>query len=100
MQNIASRIILFWALFAFASCANPRPQVIPNPLTASVLPGNRKLMVFFDGTSNEWRARTNVRRFFELAAAPEDPMRRCFWIEATVSKILSKSGDYLGHGTA
>jgi hypothetical protein len=96
MQNIAPPLIFLCAVFAFASCATPKPQVTPNPLTASVLPGNRKLMVFFDGTSNEWRARTNVRRFFELAAAPEDPMRRCFWIEGVGTETIM--GKALGHG--
>lgn len=91
------RLIPVLVALVFAGCAaSPRPQLVPNPVHATTLANSsRKLIVFLDGTSNEWRARTNVRRFFELAAAQEDPRRLCFWMEGVgtdslVGKILGK----------
>lgn len=92
-----ARLLLLLVAVALAGCAAPpQAQIVPNPIHATNVKGSgRKLIVFLDGTSNEWRARTNVRRFFELAAAQEDPRRLCFWMEgvgtdSVVGKLLGK----------
>ena len=40
----------------------PTTQMAPNPAHIHSSAQHRKLFVFLDGTSNDWRARTNVRR--------------------------------------
>lgn len=43
--------------------------------------GKKKLLVFLDGTNNQWDSRTNVRRLFEMISGEEDPQRLCFYVE-------------------
>ncbi|WP_395738110.1 T6SS phospholipase effector Tle1-like catalytic domain-containing protein [Prosthecobacter sp.] len=76
------------------SCRTYQVQPVPNPETARVLSKKdreaaRRIEIYFDGTSNDWAGRTNVRRRFEVAAQPEDPSRPCLYIEGVGTDSLS-----------
>lgn len=61
----------------------------------------RKLILFYDGTSNTWTTRTNVRRLFEMIAAREDPSVVCWWCEgvgASGARTTQTIGSALGIG--
>lgn len=76
----------FLTLVWLTGCQSYRTQVVPNPDAPRVLSAAdkgrpRQIEIYFDGTSNDWSARTNVRRRFEVAAQAEDPSTPCLYIE-------------------
>lgn len=90
------------ALFAFVpiavtflvGCRTYQTQVVPNPEAPRVLSVNdqalpRQIEIYFDGTANDWSARTNVRRRFEAAAQAEDPSNPCLYIEGVGTDSLA-----------
>lgn len=97
MQTLLSRLPLWLTAALLAGCATaPTTQMAPNPAHVQSTKEPRKLFVFLDGTSNDWRARTNVRRLFELVAAQEDPTRLCLWVEGVGTKGVLGKGLGLG----
>lgn len=61
-------------------------------------PGPKKLLVFFDGTANQWDSRTNVRRLFEMIGGREDPRRMCFYVEGVGDERRKLMGQAFGKG--
>ena len=49
----------------------------------------KHFQIFFDGTSNDYLARTNVRRRFEMLANAEDPHYPCLYVEGVVVHTLA-----------
>lgn len=88
-----------WILITVASitvpaCRTYQVQTVPNPdaqriLTKADWQKRRQIEIYFDGTSNNWSARTNVRRRFEVAAQAEDPARPCLYVEGVGTDSLS-----------
>ncbi len=81
-------------IMMMASCATYKTQVVPNPQAPRFLSAEdrklpRQIEVYFDGTSNDWAARTNVRRRFEVAAQAEDPSSPCLYIEGVGTDSLT-----------
>lgn len=69
-----------------SGCLAPETQHAPNPRLHNVgviepLPGPKNLLVFLDGTANEWKSRTHVRRLFEMIGSREDPTNSCFYVD-------------------
>ena len=102
--SIKARFI-FAAVVASNLCScSTVPQISPNPYThreystADKKNGHRQIEIFFDGTANEWRARTNVRRRFEMVAWVEDPMWPCCYIEGVGSRPRDVIGKVFGQG--
>lgn len=85
-----------------ASCSSVyKTQVVPNPNAPRILSAEdqkspRQIEIYFDGTSNDWAARTNVRRRFEAAALAEDPAQPCLYIEGVGTKGVSGKAFGLG----
>lgn len=82
------------AILMLASCSAYKTQVVPNPEAPRFFSANdrklpRQIEVYFDGTANDWAARTNVRRRFEVAAQAEDPFRPCLYIEGVGTDSLT-----------
>lgn len=83
------------AWFLLTGCGSTyQTQVVPNPSIPRVLSAKdrqqpRQMEIYFDGTSNNWKARTNVRRRFELAAQAEDPANPCLYIEGVGTDSLA-----------
>lgn len=82
------------ATLVLASCSSYKTQVVPNPEAPRFFSANdrklpRQIEVYFDGTANDWAARTNVRRRFEVAAQAEDPFRPCLYIEGVGTDSLT-----------
>ena len=100
MMKLKTRLALLplgLAAALLTGCAlAPTTQMAPNPAHIHSDTPHRKLFVFLDGTSNDWRARTNVRRLFELVAAQEDPTRLCLWVEGVGTKGVLGKGLGLG----
>jgi len=99
-MHIVKLLFLTALVSLLAACAY-KTQPVPNPSTARLLiPGQegspRTIQIFFDGTSNDWLARTNVRRRFEIAAAAESPFAPCLYVEGVGVNTLS--GKVLGTG--
>lgn len=92
---------LFLVLCASSCQTNRRVQVAPNPETHRVLSledrkAGKQIEIYFDGTANDWRARTNVRRRFEMVASLEDPQYPCCYVEGV--GVRSLSGKLFGVG--
>lgn len=69
-------------------------QYAPNPATPRRFAPEeenepKQINVFFDGTSNNWKARTNVRRSFEQQAVAEDPHAPCIYVEGVGVRTLT-----------
>lgn len=84
-------------------CVSPGIQTAPNvalreqrKIPPPATP--RKLLVFMDGTNNEWDSRTNVRRLFELVAAEENPAQVCFYSDGVGSSSYKFLGGAFGYG--
>jgi len=41
----------------------------------------KKILIFFDGTGNKWKSRTNVRRLFEMVGSRQDPNVICYYMD-------------------
>lgn len=96
-----SRVSLLTLLgILLSSCVKPETQQAPNlTLRRDFTPHSENIKVmqiFFDGTSNKWSTRTNVRRRFEAAALAEDPSHPCLYVDGVGNN--SVSGAVLGHG--
>lgn len=81
-------------LLMLPACRTYQVQAVPNPdtqrnLTSADWKNRRQIEIYFDGTSNNWAARTNVRRRFEVAAQSEDPARPCLYVEGVGTDSLS-----------
>ncbi|MBS0174597.1 MAG: DUF2235 domain-containing protein [Nitrospira sp.] len=79
------------AVMAMLSGCQYNVQYAPNPTTPrrfapDELAEPKQISVFFDGTSNNWRARTNVRRSFELLGMAEDPHYPSIYVEGVGTK--------------
>lgn len=91
------RSLAIFSLSLLAACTHYKVQQSPNldtpRKTSPEDSGKAKtIQVFFDGTSNNWEARTNVRRRYELEAQAEDPQHPCLYIEGVgVKGILGKA---------
>jgi Uncharacterized alpha/beta hydrolase domain (DUF2235) len=91
MKRLLPLLLILWLT---ASCSSYRTQIVPNPEAPRNLSiDDRKkagqIEICFDGTANDWSARTNVRRRFEVAAQVEDPSRPCLYIEGVGTNSLS-----------
>lgn len=94
MVTITKLLLLPLALLTLASCSTYKTQVVPNPEAPRIFSAKdrmkpRQIEVYFDGTANDWAARTNVRRRFEVAAQAEDPFRPCLYIEGVGTDSLT-----------
>lgn len=81
------------AVVLLASCQPYQTQVVPNPEAPRFLSSEdrqlpRQIEIYFDGTSNNWKARTNVRRRFEASAQAEDPSYPCLYVEGVGTDSL------------
>lgn len=81
------------AMVLLVGCQSYQTQVVPNPEAPRFLSAEdrklpRQIEIYFDGTSNDWKARTNVRRRFEVAAQAEDPAYPCLYIEGVGTDSL------------
>ena len=99
-MKLLSTIFAIGLLNSLTGCA-PTIQVVPNPTTDRRLNpleiGQAKqIQVFFDGTANDWSARTNVRRRFELLASAEDPQFPCLYFEGVGTESLAGKAFGLG----
>ncbi|MDB6137649.1 MAG: hypothetical protein JWO94_721, partial [Verrucomicrobiaceae bacterium] len=76
------------------------PKTIPRALSPQDEKASHQIELFFDGTSNDWQARTNVRRRFEMVAWQEDPAFPCCYIEGVGegNSLGSLSGKVFGFG--
>lgn len=79
------------------------PAQLAEPATGGKAPfamprGPKKLLVFFDGTANQWDSRTNVRRLFEMLGGREDPRRLCFYVEGVGDEKRKLMGQAFGKG--
>jgi uncharacterized protein (DUF2235 family) len=93
--------LLVGALMVSASSCSHNVQQVPNlarsrDLSELDLNKPKRIQIFFDGTANNWLARTNVRRRFELSGASEDPAHPCFYVEGVGVNTLS--GKLFGTG--
>ena len=83
-------------------CSNkPVTQHAPNPEIMRLLQDTEKgkdILIFFDGTANDWVSRTNVRRLFELIAVQEDPRKICLYIDGVGSSSTPLTGGAFGYG--
>ncbi len=92
-MKYCSYAVVYIAIASLAGCRSYQTQVVPNPEAPRVLSQAdrqlpRQIEIYFDGTSNEWKARTNVRRRFEVAAQAEDPSYPCLYIEGVGTDSL------------
>jgi hypothetical protein len=76
-------------------------QFAPNPSTARRFSPDevgeaKQISIFFDGTSNNWRARTNVRRSFEQLGLAEDPHYPSLYVEGVGTKTAIEKALGLG----
>jgi len=84
--------------------AKPVIQIVPNldlrtsVNTISSENPSRKLLVFFDGTANDWRSRTNVRRLFEMVAVEENPFVISMHLDGVGSSSHPLIGGIFGFG--
>jgi len=100
-MSIGNTFLICAALCGLISSCNYNVQQTPNLSTPRVLATDqsgkpKRLQIYFDGTSNDWLARTNVRRRFELTAAAEDPFHPCLYVEGV--GVSTFSGKVLGTG--
>ncbi len=95
-------IILFSIVtILIAGCSTkPITQSAPNPEFYRVkFDGKPKsILIFFDGTANNWSSRTNVRKLFELVAVQEDPEVLSFYIDGVGSSSTPITGGAFGYG--
>lgn len=95
-------VFCVFLLAAVISGCIPKPvvQAAPNPDTERkpVVTGSKKILIFFDGTANEWDTRTNVRRLFELVSAHEDPTLLSLYVDGVGSSSFLLTGTTLGYG--
>ncbi|MGV3660183.1 MAG: T6SS phospholipase effector Tle1-like catalytic domain-containing protein [Prosthecobacter sp.] len=87
-------IPLFVVSTMLAACRTYQVQAVPNPEAQRIIAqkdwnDRRQIEIYFDGTANNWAARTNVRRRFEVAAQAEDPSYPCLYIEGVGTDSLS-----------
>ena len=83
----------------FLACCAPTPQTAPPVSKVSTFASKKRILIFFDGTNNEWSSRTNTRRLFENLASREDPSLVCHYVEGVGTGIIgSVSGSILGQG--
>jgi len=94
------RILMVLAVIGISGCTSFVTQVAPNPQFDRVSPTieSKKLLVFFDGTANEWNSRTNVRRLFELVASQEIPTIKSLYIEGVGTSYHPLTGGIFGYG--
>lgn len=94
----------WWAVLAvmsmFTGCSY-NVQFAPNPSTARRFSPDevaeaKQISIFFDGTSNNWRARTNVRRSFEQLGLAEDPHYPSLYVEGVGTKTAIEKALGLG----
>ena len=92
--------VLLLALHVSGCVPNPVVQAAPNPDTQrkSLVAGPKKILIFFDGTANEWNTRTNVRRLFELVSAHEDPALLSLYVDGVGSSSFPLTGATMGYG--
>lgn len=79
-------LILACSFVAFLSGCTFVKQSVPELKISRVFADEDKndpkhFQIFFDGTSNDYLARTNVRRRFEMLAMAEDPHYPCLYVE-------------------
>lgn len=98
-----TKLILTLITLLLISCTNPVTQIVPNlelrPIVSSNSgPTPRKLLVFFDGTANDWTSRTNVRRLFEMVAVEENPSVISIYMDGVGSSSTPLTGGIFGFG--
>lgn len=76
-------------------------QFAPNPSTVRRFSPDeageaKQISIFFDGTSNNWKARTNVRRSFEQLGVAEDPHYPSLYVEGVGTKTAIEKALGLG----
>lgn len=81
----------------------PVTQIDPNvdrrsPTSPTTEDTNRKLLVFFDGSANDWQSRTNVRRLFEIVAVEENPEVISIYMDGVGSSSTPLTGGVFGFG--
>lgn len=93
-MKFLSLILAVTVLGALTACrSNPTIQTAPNAdtdrrLNPLEVGQAKQIQVFFDGTANDWSARTNVRRRFELLASAEDPQFPSLYFEGVGTESL------------
>jgi uncharacterized protein (DUF2235 family) len=78
--------LYFLLCLGLCACSSSyKTQEVPSALERSFSEADknkpRRIQVFYDGTSNDWANRTNVRRRFEMIAAAEDPFHPTRYVE-------------------
>lgn len=89
-------LVLLAALVMETGCRTSKPQIVRSFRSGQV--GNRKLMVFMDGTANTFESRTNVRRLFDLVTAQERPDILAYYIEGVGTDSRRITGGMFGAG--
>lgn len=112
ITRVYRALIALLGAFLFSACGTPtvvRYDYPPGgPLAEGQLPfpdqNPRKLAIFLDGTANNYRTRTNVRRLFEIVANQERPDIVAYYQEGVgglVQRLISSPasfGSLLGTG--
>lgn len=100
MKKINSFSILIFLFFAIAlggcgtnyNVQTTFPDGDGNSLISDEI--SKSLIIFFDGTRNDWESRTNVRRLYEFMALSASPSLRTLYVEGvgnTDSQILGSA---------
>ena len=96
---IAGLLISITALSLLPQCTFPATQTSPNIAAfASTKDKPKSILLFFDGTSNEWNTRTNVRRLFEAVAFLHDPEVLCHYVDGVGGSSVPVTGRAFGYG--
>lgn len=94
-------VFLLLLVILLMSGCKPVTQYAPNPEIMRLLQNGERgkdILIFFDGTANDWVSRTNVRRLFELVAVQEDPIKICLYIDGVGSSSTPLTGGAFGYG--
>jgi uncharacterized protein (DUF2235 family) len=76
----------------------PEIQIAPPVSEVSTYKSPKKILVFLDGTNNQWDSRTNVRRLFEMISSWEDPRVVCHYMDGVGSSSSLVIGNAFGKG--
>lgn len=101
-NNLLCLALLLVTMSVTTGCANTSAKIQQSPNAALLRPhvddSPKNILVFFDGSANDWTSRTNVRRLFELIAAQEDPKELTIYIEGVGSSSFRLTGGLIGAG--
>lgn len=104
MKKLNRKLILLItvATVFLGSCAlKPNYQVAPPDKELRYLDppgGSKDIIIFFDGTANNWKSRTNVRRLYELVVFNASSSLRTLYIDGVGNADSRLLGSALGFG--